>query len=124
MAYTPTVWVTGDKITAEKLNKEEQGIAMATPMLCSIVFASEDSATMNQTYDDIVTALTAGRTVNFVNVDADYGIICNYMLIGTFDAVDPTPNEVLVYGQDPKTGSLAQFMFAEDTGVLTWTREG
>lgn len=26
MAYTPTVWVTGDIITAEKLNKAEQGI--------------------------------------------------------------------------------------------------
>lgn len=29
MAYTPTVWETGDTITAEKLNKAEQGIAAA-----------------------------------------------------------------------------------------------
>ena len=29
MAYTPTVWATGDVITAEKLNKAEQGIAAA-----------------------------------------------------------------------------------------------
>ena len=29
MAYTPTVWQTGDVITAEKLNKAEQGIAGA-----------------------------------------------------------------------------------------------
>lgn len=27
MAYTPTVWVDGDTITAEKLNKLEQGVA-------------------------------------------------------------------------------------------------
>lgn len=123
MAYTPTVWETGDVITAEKLNKAENGIAAAAPMLCSIVFASDDSATMDQTYDDIVTALTAGRTVNFIHVVADYGVIENYMLIGTYDAADPTPNMVLVYGSDPTNGSLAQFMFKEDTGVLTWARE-
>lgn len=29
MAYTPTVWATGDVITAEKLNKAENGIAGA-----------------------------------------------------------------------------------------------
>lgn len=29
MAYVPTVWATGDIITAEKLNKAEQGIANA-----------------------------------------------------------------------------------------------
>jgi len=29
MAYTPTTWKTGDKVTAEKLNKIEQGIADA-----------------------------------------------------------------------------------------------
>lgn len=29
MAYTPTVWQAGDVITAEKLNKAEQGIAGA-----------------------------------------------------------------------------------------------
>ena len=26
MSYTPTVWVTGDTVTPEKLNKIEQGI--------------------------------------------------------------------------------------------------
>jgi len=30
MSYTPTVWQTGDTITATKLNKAEQGIAGAT----------------------------------------------------------------------------------------------
>ena len=30
MAYTPTVWVTGDVITAVKLNKAENGIAAAS----------------------------------------------------------------------------------------------
>lgn len=31
MSYTPTTWVTGDTITATKLNKMEQGIAGASP---------------------------------------------------------------------------------------------
>ena len=29
MAYTPTTWVTGDTVTATKMNKLEQGVANA-----------------------------------------------------------------------------------------------
>lgn len=42
MSYLPTTWVTGDTITAEKLNKIEQGIAGAGG--CLVV-----NATFNKT---------------------------------------------------------------------------
>lgn len=37
MSYTPTTWVTGDTITATKLNKLEQGIANASGCECAVV---------------------------------------------------------------------------------------
>lgn len=37
MAYTPTTWVTGDTVTATKLNKLEQGVANAGGGGCAIV---------------------------------------------------------------------------------------
>lgn len=36
MAYTPTVWAKGDVITAEKLNKAEQGISSTNPLVITL----------------------------------------------------------------------------------------
>lgn len=64
MAYTPTNWVTGDTITAEKLNKAEQGIADASAYIIPVVYDAETSSTiLEASYDDISTAVSAGRTV-------------------------------------------------------------
>ncbi len=41
MAYTPTVWATGDIITAEKLNKAEQGIADASEYVVPMTYDGE-----------------------------------------------------------------------------------
>ena len=41
MAYTPTVWATGDTITAEKLNKAENGIAAASVDELPVVEAAD-----------------------------------------------------------------------------------
>lgn len=53
MAYTPTVWETGDVITAEKLNKAEQGIAAANADIL-IVTASE--GTLDKKFSEIYSA--------------------------------------------------------------------
>lgn len=52
MAYTPTVWETGDVITAEKLNKAEQGIAAAIPFVdCSEITPYENSVYITEDSD-------------------------------------------------------------------------
>lgn len=123
MAYIPTEWATGDVITAALLNKAENGIAAASALICLIEFSADgNSATIDQTYDDIVAAITAGRPVIFINVDSEYGIICHYLLIGTYDAADSSSNQVLLYGQSVDTGSLVQLMFNEVDDVLTWEK--
>ena len=50
MAYTPTVWATGDIITAEKLNKAENGIAANS----NIVYVAKGEV------DDGVPVITEG----------------------------------------------------------------
>ena len=47
MAYTPTEWQTGDVITAEKLNKAEEGIAAASMKLVTIDANNQDPETHN-----------------------------------------------------------------------------
>lgn len=77
MAYEPTVWVTGDVITAEKLNKAENGIAGATPLVCTIELVDETPTVVGATYKTISEALTAGKIVFAIDklsggIDATY----------------------------------------------------
>lgn len=64
MAYIPTVWATGDVITAEKLNKMENGIADVSAYIVPVVYDADTSTTILQaSFDDISSAVSAGRTV-------------------------------------------------------------
>lgn len=63
MGYIPTNWVTGDTITAEKLNKAEEGIADAG---CTLNIVAEHHGsvygiTQDATY--IANAIAAGKLV-------------------------------------------------------------
>lgn len=65
MAYTPTNWQTGDVITAEKLNKAEQGIDAAYPYIVGIAGYDEETSDMilDKTWSEVNTAMRAGRIV-------------------------------------------------------------
>lgn len=66
MAYEPTVWKSGDLVTATKLNKMEQGIAgSGGGVLC---VRDDTNGTLNKTFGEIVTALENGT---FVYIKAD-----------------------------------------------------
>ena len=54
MAYTPTVWATGDVITAAKLNKAENGIAAADRSL--LVVTEDAENTLSEKWEDIFAA--------------------------------------------------------------------
>ena len=62
MSYTKTTWVTGDIITADKLNNMENGIYGAYPLL--VTFTSDgDTTTLSCTYNQVKAALQAGSRV-------------------------------------------------------------
>ena len=65
MGYTPTEWATGDVITAEKLNKAENGIADASPYIVHIASYDPETsdAILDASFEDIYEAVTAGRLV-------------------------------------------------------------
>lgn len=73
MAYTPTVWQTGDVITAEKLNKAEQGIEAASAQSLKVMITTEGTtSTMDKTFKEIADVLDAGGSVLFMEV-GEYG---------------------------------------------------
>ena len=62
MSYTPTEWATGDTITAEKLNKLEQGVA-AGSLIVHVTATVDEGANLYSLvtpYSDILAAIEAG----------------------------------------------------------------
>lgn len=54
MGYIPTEWQTGDIITAAKLNKAEEGIAAAGPVMIPAEYdAVTSTITLSASYDDL-----------------------------------------------------------------------
>ena len=78
MEYTPTEWKSGDIITAEKLNKLEEGVASAGDGSGDsnefIITASRDSQynlVMDKTFDEVEAAYDSGKIlkVKFANIN-------------------------------------------------------
>lgn len=67
MAYTPTVWATGDTITAEKLNKAENGIESAYEvMYVDIAFDPDSHGYVTESVlADVLEAIGDGKYVVF-----------------------------------------------------------
>lgn len=62
MSYTPTNWQTGDTVTAEKLNKMEQGIENAVSFIVTITL-EYDTLVADKTYQQIFDAALAGNSI-------------------------------------------------------------
>ena len=90
MAYIPTNWVTGDTITAEKLNKAEEGIAAAGPYMIPIVLDG-NYLVLQASYEDLV-----GHK--------------NSIIVGVYDALD---------GEHPEYAQCHLTSFFESNGTYT-----
>lgn len=79
MSYTPTTWTNGDTITAEKLNKMEQGIAGAGLQLYGPYRAINPAASLAANKASMASLTTledmSGATVNYPQ-DAAKLLIC------------------------------------------------
>lgn len=101
MAYTPTVWETGDIITAEKLNNIEEGIAAAGAYIVPIVMDSETNLYILQaSFDDISAAVSAGRLVmaKFSTSDTDFGL--RFLYAVSYMADQDKPYQVFFFNSD------------------------
>ena len=118
MAYTPTVWKTGDVITEAKLNKAEEGIASASDevLVVTITWGEDyDSATLDKTLAEII-----GSQVPIL-IAPDDG--CHYYYAEPhYTDPDGDPDGVYLYNITfPQgTGEIASYLFMDVDGTLTW----
>ena len=108
MAYTPTVWETGDVITAEKLNKAEQGIAAASGIVGVFpigVTHEGNVATLNKKYSDSLAAVSAGQLgIIYEIVEGEYSgdyIVSMYL---DSDSYTVATNQDAVFTTDSEDG--------------------
>lgn len=69
--YTPTTWVTGDTITATKLNNLEQGIQNASNSN-KLYLCTNTAGILDRNYNDIKSALLANKNI-FLYVSNETG---------------------------------------------------
>lgn len=79
MAYTPTEWKSGDVITAEKLNKLEEGVASAgdgssdsNEFIINVSSDSQYNVVMDKTFDEVEAAYNSGKILKAKFGDSDY----------------------------------------------------
>ena len=121
MSYTPTEWVDGDIITAQKLNKMEGGIAAAvcSNLKLEITDNVETPIISNATYSDIAAAVENGGVV-FAKIADGENVGQSY--IAYVNGLVSIPSEstygiVLISVTD---NNVIQFTFVSDSadGVL------
>lgn len=76
MSYTPTNWVTGDTITATKLNNMEQGIANAGGGVSGLITDTNDA--LDKTYNEINDMISAG-VLPYIKYNSGYVLRLIYM---------------------------------------------
>lgn len=72
MAYIPTEWATGDVITAEKLNKAENGIAAAGAYIVEVSEMLPAGATLYASYNDLVSHIDKEIIAQFDSLEDDH----------------------------------------------------
>lgn len=126
MSYIPTEWQTGDIVTAEKLNKLEEGVASGGGggggLLVTMTFGEGgDTATLNKNYNEIRAAVLAGIVPSVIEID-EYEST-EYLTLGIIDFVSHS-FDYRVGVVDMTSNTERAFVSDTATGILTWTDEG
>ena len=123
MAYTPTTWVTGDTVTATKMNKLEQGVANAGGGYDFVITGDWDDEWLNLslesgTYSALATAIQNGTLINGVfvgNTDSD---IRPYQLCRYSTGEDAVNVVFMGASPDDSSYSVWYFIILDDGSVV------
>lgn len=119
MSYEKQNWVTGEVITANKLNHMEDGIANAGTLICGLTYVAGESGQrrLTKTYGEVKEALDAGK--NIMLIDSDAGDYTYYYPITSLQC-SPTEDEYYIrfsgLGWDFLAGTSPNDYPTEDMG--------
>ena len=100
MSYTPTMWQCGDVITAEKMNKIENGIAECCsgggePLILTAIDDEEYFMILSETFGTIKTAYMSNVLVLYAELDDD---VTTYVPINMLSVDELGGGEIVFVG--------------------------
>jgi len=107
MSYTPTVWKKGDKITSEKLNKLENGVAGSGggALMCSL---NMSTGLLNKTWKEVADAAEVGPVVMLVGVQTGVKVYSHLTTVavqdGEYGLVFSNGNQDVALSAESETG--------------------
>lgn len=132
MAYTPTVWASGDKVTSAKLNKLENAVkdvtdtanaaAVAADIIKSVtITVSDGTETFNVKAKALFDALKAGTVYTLKTVDT--ATFINNGIFAKYDTA--TGYQFYVHEWDVEAGMITKaYSAAGDDDYPTFSSEG
>lgn len=118
MTYVPTVWATGDVITAVKLNKLENGVAAIDGVMVVPAEEEGDTATLTATYAEIAAAMTAKIPVFVIFQGEGYNTIYPVYTHGVISG-DTTVYQIVAY--DFSSTAALYFVADAEDGYPSYT---
>ena len=119
MAYNPTVWETGDVITAAKLNKLENGVAAIDGVMVVLAEEESDVVTLTATYAEIAAAMTANIPVFIkLQIDEDENM---YFMAYNNGIVSGDTDSYNINAYDYSSGSTVEFAADSEDGYPSHT---
>ena len=129
MSYTPTVWQTGDTITAEKLNKLENGVANVGGYDIVFTITADGMTADGASIEELISGGNK-RALVTIERSADSSFIENIgykFTIGSGN--EPTDVSFMFYMGDGTVPAFARFTFdangsfsfGEDDGTYTYS---
>ena len=92
MSYIKTTWVTGDTITATKMNKIEEGIETAG----TVTILTDTNGTLNKTVDEIYQLLSTGAIV-LIFIDDNYPNSNCIVKLGRINVISENYGGFIIY---------------------------
>ena len=112
MSYTPTEWKTGDVVTAEKLNKLENGIISGTVYMPINYDAETEQYSIEASYNDLMSMIENGQSV-FGIMDTDNApegtVMKELFLIAGYASMPASDLYAVVFMSVPRFGIELEF---------------
>lgn len=120
LRYDPTVWQTGDVITAVRLNKMEEGIYGAHSLL--VTYTSDgDTTTLSCTYNQVKAALQAGsRVIAQVTTELEGTVYYSFPFVTNMEESEDFYSIMFT----DNIGDSSQFTAASPDAMLSYTDGG
>ena len=124
MAYEPTVWQTGDVVTAEKMNKLESGIVAAANSGGGVYMVEDTDGTLDISYNQAVELLSTGQMIGLFSVEQVVpGFTVTVLYLCSVAGMEDSGNGVTYMLQFNGSFGMKMYIASDPDAMLQYTED-